>query len=87
MARKLRGENCDAIYYALNRGDRREPILRTDREGALFPYTLAETRRKTGWQGEAQKLNPTRSALFVQQFLDYFQRKMHITKKQQQREK
>jgi hypothetical protein len=60
MARKLRVEYCGAMYHVLNRGDRREPIFQTERDRTLFLDTLAETSRKTGWQGDAQKLKPAR---------------------------
>ncbi len=38
----------------------RKPFFQDDRDRALFSDTLAETRRKTGWQGDAQKLKPAR---------------------------
>jgi hypothetical protein len=60
MAGKLRVQYGGAINHVLNRGERREPIFQTDRGPALFPGTPAETRRKTGWQGDAQKLIPAR---------------------------
>jgi putative transposase len=50
MARKLRLEYPGAIYHVLNRGDRREPIFRTDQDRRLFLETLAQTCRKTDWQ-------------------------------------
>jgi hypothetical protein len=43
-----------------NAGDRRESIFQTDRNRALFPETRAQSRWKTGWQGDAQKLKPAR---------------------------
>jgi hypothetical protein len=58
--RKLRGENCGAIHHFLNRGDRRERVFQTDLGRVPFPDTLSETRRKTGWQDDVQKLNPAR---------------------------
>jgi putative transposase len=53
VARKLRVEYPGAIYHVLNRGDRREPIFRTDQDRVLFVGTLAETCQKTGWQVHA----------------------------------
>jgi hypothetical protein len=44
----------------LNRDDRREPIFQTERGGALFLDTLAETCRKTSCQGEAHKAKTAR---------------------------
>ena len=53
MARKLRVQYPGAIYHVLNRGDRREPIFRTDADRVLFIDTLAEACQKTGWQVHA----------------------------------
>ena len=53
MARKLRLEYPGALYHVMNRGDRREPIFRSDQDRALFLDTLAETCQKTGWQVHA----------------------------------
>jgi putative transposase len=53
MARKLRVEYPGAVYHVLNRGDRREPIFRTDQDRTLFLDTLAGTCEKTGWQVHA----------------------------------
>ena len=36
MPRKLRVEYPGAIYHAMNRGDRREPIFRDDEDRKLF---------------------------------------------------
>jgi hypothetical protein len=60
MPRKLLVEYGGAIYHVLNRGGRRESIFQTDRGRVLFLETLAETRLKTSWQFEAQKLKPAR---------------------------
>lgn len=49
MARKLRVEYPGAVYHVLNRGDRREPILRDNAERQRIVETLAEARAKTGW--------------------------------------
>jgi len=53
MARKLRIEYPGAIYHVLNRGDRREPIFRDDKDRLVFLETLAEACTKTGWQVHA----------------------------------
>ena len=42
-----------AIYHVLNRGDRREPIFRDDKDRFLFLETLAQACRKTDWQVHA----------------------------------
>jgi hypothetical protein len=55
MARKLRVEYSGPIYPVRNLGDRLQPIFATDRHRTLFLDTLAETRQKTGGQGDAQK--------------------------------
>ena len=50
MARKLRLEYEGAIYHVMNRGDRREPIFRDDRDREMFLETLGQAAQKTGWQ-------------------------------------
>jgi putative transposase len=50
MARKLRVEYAGAIYHIMNRGDRREPIFRDDKDRMKFLGTLGEACSKTGWQ-------------------------------------
>ena len=50
MARKLRVQYPGAIYHAMNRGDRREPIFRDDRDRQTFLLTLEEACEKTEWQ-------------------------------------
>ena len=50
MARKLRLEYEGAIYYVMNRGDRRENIFQDDRDRELFLETLGQAAQKTGWQ-------------------------------------
>ena len=42
MARKLRVEYAGAIYHLMNRGDRREPIFRDDKDRERFLETLGE---------------------------------------------
>jgi putative transposase len=53
MARRLRLEYEGAIYHVINRGNRREPIFRTDEDRVLFLETLGEVCTKTGWQVHA----------------------------------
>lgn len=53
MARKLRVEYPGAVYHVMNRGDRREPIFRDDKDRVLFLETLAKCCGKTGWEVHA----------------------------------
>ena len=53
MARKLRIEYPGAIYHVMNRGDRREPIFKDDRDRRRCLDTLAEACAKTHWQVQA----------------------------------
>ncbi len=53
VARKLRIEYAGAIYHVMNRGDRREPIFRDDRDRVLFLETLGQACGKTDWQVHA----------------------------------
>ena len=53
MARKLRVQYPGAIYHAMNRGDRREPIFLDDQDRRLFLDTLGEACEKTDWQVHA----------------------------------
>lgn len=50
MARKLRLEYEGAMYHVMNRGDRREPIFKDDRDREIFLETLGQAAQKTGWQ-------------------------------------
>jgi REP element-mobilizing transposase RayT len=53
MARKLRIQYSGAIYRAMSRGDRQEPILKDDQDRLRFLDTLAEACEKTAWQVHA----------------------------------
>ena len=53
MARKLRVEYEGAIYHVMNRGDRREPIFRDERDRLSFLETLGQACEKTDWQVHA----------------------------------
>jgi putative transposase len=50
MARRLRVQYPGALYHVMNRGDRREPIFRDDKDRHQFLETLGQTCRKTGWE-------------------------------------
>src|SRR5256886_8427590 len=66
MARKLRVQYAGAIYHVLNRGDRREPIFRDDRDRQRFLDTLGETCGKTGWQIHSWCLLPNHFHLVLE---------------------
>ena len=53
MPRQLRLEYEGAIYHVMNRGDRREPIFKTDFDRHTFLHTLDETCLRTDWQVHA----------------------------------
>jgi REP element-mobilizing transposase RayT len=66
MARKLRVEYPGAIYHAMNRGDRREPIFLDDNDRHLFLKTLSQTCAKALWQVHALCLMPNHFHLVVE---------------------
>jgi putative transposase len=66
MARKLRVEYPGAIYHAMNRGDRREPIFKDDADRQRFLETLGEACAKTGWQVHALCQMPNHFHLVVE---------------------
>jgi putative transposase len=53
MPRPLRLQYVGAIYHVMSRGDRRQRIVRDDRDRQRFVETLAEACAKTGWQVHA----------------------------------
>ena len=53
MPRKLRVEYEGAIYHLVNRGDRREPIFKDDKDCELFLETLGQCCAKTDWRVHA----------------------------------
>jgi putative transposase len=53
MARKGRIEFSGAVYHVLDRGDRREPIVRSDGDRAAFLRTFGEACERTGWRAHA----------------------------------
>jgi REP element-mobilizing transposase RayT len=66
MARKLRVEYPGALYHVMNRGDRREPIFKDDRDRELFLETLGEACAKTAWQVHALCLMPNHFHLVIE---------------------
>ena len=50
MPRQRRIEYAGAVYHAMNRGDRREPIFHDDADRKRFLETLGEACAKTDWQ-------------------------------------
>jgi putative transposase len=46
----MRVEYEGAIYHVINRGDRREPILKDDEGHGQFLETLGEGCTKAGWR-------------------------------------
>ena len=66
MARKLRIEYPGALYHVMNRGDRREPIFKDDKDRERFLETLGQACGKTGWQVHAWCLMPNHFHLVVE---------------------
>jgi putative transposase len=66
MARKLRVEYPGAVYHVMNRGDRREPIFRDDKDRQRLLETLGEACAKTGWVVHALCLMPNHFHLVVE---------------------
>src|SRR5664279_4030124 len=66
MARQLRVQYPGAIYHVMNRGDRREPILKDDADRQRFLETLAECCGKTDWQVHAFCLMPNHFHLVME---------------------
>src|SRR5215469_18507550 len=66
MARKLRVEYEGAIYHVMNRGDRREPIFREDKDRLLFLETLEQACHKTDWRAHAWCLMPNHFHLVIE---------------------
>jgi REP element-mobilizing transposase RayT len=59
-------EYAGAIYHVMNRGDRREPIFKDDKDRERFLVTLSEACAKTGWQVHALCLMPNHFHLVVE---------------------
>jgi REP element-mobilizing transposase RayT len=66
MARKSRAQYPGAAYHVMNRGDRREPILRDAADRRTFLDTLGQACAKTGWQVHAWCLMPNHFHLVVE---------------------
>lgn len=66
MARKGRIEFPGAVYHLLDRGDRREPIVRSDRDRAAFVRTLEQACGRTGWRLHAFVLMSNHYHLLVE---------------------
>jgi putative transposase len=66
MARKLRVEYPGAIYHVINRGDRQEPIFKSDEDRNLFLTCLDQCCSKTGWQVHAYVLMPNHFHLVLE---------------------
>jgi len=58
VPRNLRIELDGAVYHVMGRGDRREPIVRDDRDRQRFLETLSAACTKTDWQVHALCLMP-----------------------------
>ena len=50
MARKGRIQFPGAVYHVLDRGDRREAIVRSDNDRTAFVRTLEQTCERAGWR-------------------------------------
>ena len=66
MARKLRVQYPGAIYHVMNRGDRREPIFKDDKDRLLFLEGLGEACEKTGWVIHAWCLMPNHFHMVIE---------------------
>ena len=49
MPRQVRIEYAGALYHAMARGDRGEPIFQVDEDRGVFLKTLEEAVQRTGW--------------------------------------
>ena len=66
MARKLRLQFAGALYHVMNRGDRREAIVRDDLDRQRFLDTLEQATEKAGWRVHAFCLLPDHFHLVLQ---------------------
>jgi putative transposase len=66
MPRKGRIEFPGAVYHLLDRGDRREPIVRDDVDRAAFVNTLGQVCGRTGWRLHAFVLMTNHYHLLVE---------------------
>jgi putative heme-binding domain-containing protein len=58
MGRKLRVDYPGAIHRVMNRGDRREPIVKDDADRQRFVETPGEACAETGWQRVVENFTP-----------------------------
>ena len=66
MPRKARVEFAGAAYHLLDRGDRREPIFRDERDREIFLTTLGQVCERTGWRVHAWVLMTNHYHLLVE---------------------
>ncbi len=66
MPRKARVEFPGAVYHLLDRGDRREAIVRDDLDGQSFLRTLGQVCGRTGWRVHAFALMSNHYHLLVE---------------------
>ena len=66
MARKGRIEFSGAVYHVLDRGDRREAIVRTDNDRAAFVRTLGQVCGRAGWRLHAFVLMSNHCHLLIE---------------------
>ncbi len=66
MPRKARVEFPGAVYHLLDRGERREAIVRDDLDGQSFLRTLGQVCGRTGWRVHAFALMSNHYHLLVE---------------------
>lgn len=66
MPRKARVEFAGAVYHLLDRGDRREPIFRDERDREIFLHALGQVCERTGWRVHAWILMTNHYHLLVE---------------------
>ena len=66
MPRKACVEFAGAAYHLLDRGDRREPIFRDERDREIFLATLGQVCERTGWRVHAWVLMTNHYHLLVE---------------------
>jgi putative transposase len=66
MPRKARVQFAGAVYHLLDRGDRREPIFRDERDRENFLATLGQVCKRTGWRVHAWVLMTNHYHLLVE---------------------
>ena len=66
MARKARIEFAGGLYHVLDRGDRQEPIVRSDGDRAAFVRTFGEACIRAGWRVHAFVLMSNQYHLLIE---------------------